>query len=471
MRTKFFLSLLTIIFLTGCAELKPSNDSYDGDFDQYPYAETNTDEQVFTGDKRKELGRQFLLAAAKEFKFVSDPDIISMVNHVGNKLALAAGSNPDYYHFFVIKKNQINAFAVPGGYIFIYDGLLKKMKSIDELAGVLAHEIAHVERDHYFKDSKKTTLADFATLAGIIVGISSGNPDASIAIASGANLSYKLKLSREHEKEADIYALRYLSKTGFSPSGLANFFKTLSYYEHLNSGDAMPPYLSTHPGVSHRQGILESLTRNNTNKAKIELPDRWQWDRIITILRAADKDSLQIKGSYSEDKKHYIKGLYAFRSFDLKTALAEYKEAIRLNPDNPIYHADIAMLYMQMQHYDPAKKAALKSLSISKENPSPFIVLGMAAKNVMDYKSAIKYFSKAASINKYDPFIRYHLAGSCYAQKLTIKGRYELGHFYRLSLSPKRAVMQFHMALKETKDEALVAKINTDIDRIMREGI
>ena len=473
MRIIYAINIIFIFLLliTGCAELEPSNDPYDDVYSQSPYGEANDNEQVFTGDPRKELGRQFLLAAAKEFKFVDDPDVISMVNHVGNKLVLAAGSDPDYYHFFVIKKNQINAFAVPGGYIFIYDGLLKKMESIDELAGVLAHEIAHVERDHYFKDSKKTTLADFATLAGIIAGISSGNPDASIAIASGANLSYKLKLSREHEKEADIYALRYLSKTGFSPSGLANFFKTLSYYEHLNSGDAMPPYLSTHPGVSHRQGILESLTRNNTNKAKIELPDRWQWDRIITILRAADKDSLQIKGSYSEDKKHYIKGLYAFRSFDLKTALAEYKEAIRLNPDNPIYHADIAMLYMQMQHYDPAKKAAMKSLSLSKENPSPFIVLGMAAKNAMDYKSAIKHFSEAASIDKYDPFIRYHLAGSCYAQKLATKGRYELGHFYRLNLSPKRAIMQFHMALKETKDADLAIKIKEEIDRLMREGI
>jgi len=113
----------------------------------------------------------------------------------------------------------------------------------------------------------------------------------------------------------------------------------------------------------------------------------------------------------------------------------------------------------------------MKSLSISKENPSPFVVLGMAAKNAMDYKSAIKYFSEAAGINKYDPFIRYHLAGSCYAQKLTTKGRYELGHFYRLNLSPKRALMQFHMALKETKDADLGAKIKKEIDRLMREGI
>lgn len=477
MKTIFFLSLL--ILLSGCAELNPPDepygdpysDPYDDVYGQSPYGEANNEEQVFTGDPRKELGRQFLLAAAKEFKFVTDPDVISLVNHIGNKLVSVAGSDPDYYHFFVVKKNQINAFAVPGGYIFIYDGLLKRMKSVDELAGVLAHEIAHVERDHYFKDSKKTTLADFATLAGIIAGISSGNPDASIAIASGANLSYKLKLSREHEKEADISALRYLSRTSFSPSGLANFFKTLSHYERLNSGDAMPPYLSTHPGISHRQGILESLTRNNIKKPNIKVPNRWHWDRISTILKATDKDGLQIKASYTEDKKHYMKGLYAFKSFDLKTALGEYKEAIRLNPDNHIYHADLAMLYMQMQHYDLAKEEALKSTNLFEESPSPFIVLGMAAKNTMDYKKAIKYFSKAASINKYDPFIRYHLAGSCYAQKMSTKGRYELGHFYRLNLSPRRALMQFHMALKETKDADFGAKIRKEIDRLMREGI
>ncbi|MDT8316851.1 MAG: M48 family metalloprotease [bacterium] len=465
------LSILTILLIAGCAELEPSNDPYDDVYSQAPYGETSDDKQVFTGDPRKELGRQFLLAAANEFKFVNDPDVVSLVNHVGRSLVLAANSNPDYYHFFIVRKNQLNAFAVPGGYIFIYDGLLKNMKSVDELAGVLAHEIAHVERDHYLKDSKKTTLADFATLAGIIAGISSGNPDASIAITSGANLSYKLKLSREHETEADVSALKYLSRTDYKPAGLASFFKTLSLYERLNSGDAMPPYLSTHPGITDRQGILESMTRNIPDKPAHETEGRWDWDRIINILRAADKDGALIKGSDENAKKHYLKGLYAFKSYDLKTALAEYKEAIRINPDNHIYHADLAMLYMQMQHYDYAKEEALISAGLSEENPAPFIVLGMAAKNAMDYKEAVKYFSKAADINQYDPFIRYHLAGSSYAQKMTTKGRYELGHFYRLSLSPERALMQFRMALKETNNPDLAIKIKEEIDRLMREGI
>ena len=471
MKTISYLTLLIILLMAGCAELEPPNDPYDDVYSQHHYGEENNAEQVFRGDPRKELGRQFLLAAANEFKFVNDPDVVSLVNHVGRSLVSAANSDPDYYHFFVVRKNQLNAFAVPGGYIFIYDGLLKNMKSVDELAGVLAHEIAHVERDHYLKDSKKTTLADFATLAGIVAGISSGNPDASIAIASGANLSYKLKLSREHEKEADISALKYLDRTDYKPSGLAGFFKTLSLYERLNSGDAMPPYLSTHPGITERQGILESLTRNISNKQGHKLEARWDWDRIITILRAADKDGPLLKTGDKEDKEHYLKGLYAYKSFDLKTALAEYKEAIEINPDNPIYHADLAMLYMQMQHYDQAREEALKSSALSEESPSAFIVMGMAAKNAMDYKEAIKHFSKAATIDRYDPFIRYHLAGSCYAQKMTTKGRYELGHFYRLSLSPQRALMQFRMALKETNDPDLTIKIKEEIDRLMREGI
>lgn len=467
-----YLRILAILLLlAGCAVLEPLDDPYDDVYGQSPYGENNADERVFSRDPRKEMGRQFLLAAASELKFVTDPDVVSLVNQVGRTLVSAAGRNPDYYHFFVVRKNQLNAFAVPGGYIFIYDGLLKNMKSVDELAGVLAHEIAHVERDHYLKDSKKTTLADFATLAGIIAGISSGNPDASIAMASGANLSYKLKLSREHETEADVSALKYLGKTDYKPAGLASFFKTLSLHERLNSGDALPPYLSTHPGITERQGIVESITRNISNKPGHKLEGRWDWDRIITILRAADKDGILIKTSDKDEKKHYLKGLYAFKSFDLKTALAEYKEAIRINPDNHIYHADLAMLYMQMQHYDYAKREALKSVSLYEENPSSFIVLGMAAKSTMDYNNAIKYFSKAASINKYDPFIRYHLAGSCYAKKMTTKGRYELGHFYRLSLSPERALMQFRMALKETDDPDLTKKIHNEIDRLMREGI
>ncbi len=213
-------------------------------------------------DPKKEMGRQFLMAVKKELNFSQEQEIVSLVNRVGRELVKAAGSDPDEYHFFLVKGDEINAFAVPGGYIFIYEGLLKNISNIEALAGVLAHEIAHVERDHLFKDSKKTGLVDLATVAAMILGSSSENAGSTMATAQAANISYKLKLSREHEEDADIFAIRYLKKSSYHPAGLVELFKALSHYGRLNSADMIPAYLSTHPGAPDRRSMVETMLRD-----------------------------------------------------------------------------------------------------------------------------------------------------------------------------------------------------------------
>lgn len=467
-----FIILIILLFISGCAHESISRDDA---FDR-SYNEISSPAEIVPQDPMKELGREFLMAAKKEFEFVSDPEIVSMVNSVGKEIAAAAGSDPDYYNFFVIRENKINAFAVPGGYIFVYDGLIKNLDSVEGLAGVLAHEIAHVERNHHFKDARKVALADIATIAGIILGGFAGGsqPEASIAIAEASNLSYKLKLSREHEEDADLFALRYLRKSHYHPSGLSDFFYKLSHEERLYSTDVVPAYLSTHPGVIERQVIVEALIRDLPLQNQTRRVDMWDWEKIRTAIKGVYQDGFDIKGSYKnipDDRKHFLKGIYALNGNHYKIAIEEIEKAIEINPYNSQYYADLSRVYMQAQKKEKAREIALKCISLTRSHAEPFVVLGIDAKEQSHHLSAEEYLTEALKLSPADPFVYYHLAGVYYGLDRPELSRYNLAEYYRLNIDPQNAIRQLMMALDEPHSDEFEKMVRKRIGRLKREGM
>src|SRR4030066_1646615 len=235
-KNKSYISIFMVFLLLGCTS--------------YPAARKEA-----SPPPSKEMGRAFVREALQHYQFVKDPDVVNLVNSVGRRIVSKVGANPDSYHFFVVRENQPNAFAIPGGYIFIFDGLLLQLRDEGELAGVLAHEIAHVERSHFFKDDKKIAALDIATIAAIL--LSGGNP-AALTLAGAANLDIRLQFSRDNEREADSYAMRYLERGGYSSEGLPNFFDSLIRYERFNP-QSVPAYASTHPGIEERRYRVASF--------------------------------------------------------------------------------------------------------------------------------------------------------------------------------------------------------------------
>lgn len=233
---KFISLMLVIVLLAGCAA-KPAV------------------KKVENKNPAKELGKEFVAEALQHYQFIKDPDVTGVVNRVGQQIIKGIGSNPSTYHFLVVHEDQPNAFAIPGGYIFVFDSLLLQLKDENELAGVLAHEIAHVERNHFFKDSNKTTALDIATIAAILLG---GGNIAAATIAGAANIDIRLQFSRENEAEADTYALRYLKQGNYPPKSLLNFFDSLLRYERFNP-QLVPAYLSTHPDLDSRRDTVANF--------------------------------------------------------------------------------------------------------------------------------------------------------------------------------------------------------------------
>ena len=206
------------------------------------------------GGGEAELGRKFLLEARAQIPLLDDPAVTSYVDGVGRKLLKAVGPQPYDYHFYVVQHPALNAFAVPGGYIFVFTGLLVAVANDDELAGVLAHEIGHVSGHHIVRQQTEGQVWNYAALLGAL--LSAVNPvlgAAGIAAAQTAQLKY----SREFEQEADYLGLRYATEAGYDPHALGSFFKELLSEQRVNPAGA-PAYMLSHPLTENRISNVET---------------------------------------------------------------------------------------------------------------------------------------------------------------------------------------------------------------------
>jgi predicted Zn-dependent protease len=160
-----------------------------------------------------------------------------------------------------VNNSAINAFATPGGYIYIHKGLLNAVENEAELAGVIAHEIGHANARHVASIIEKSQKLNIATLAAIIAGAflgGGGEATAAIAAFSLASAStLTLKYQREHEEEADRLGINYLVNAGYYPAAMVDFLKLIKQYEFLSK--TIPSYLRTHPGTDDRIFYLDSL--------------------------------------------------------------------------------------------------------------------------------------------------------------------------------------------------------------------
>jgi predicted Zn-dependent protease len=211
-------------------------------------------EAVGTSDEG-ELGRRFFLEARAELPLIEDPAVAAYVDGIGRRLVRTLGAQAFDYHFYVVQHPALNAFAVPGGYIFVFSGLLARAGTDDELAGVLAHEIGHVAGHHIVRQQTQGQAWSYAALLGAL--LSAVNPVLGAGAIAAAQTA-QLRFSREFEQEADYFGLRYASEAGFDPHALGAFFKQLLAEQRLNPS-GVPPYMLTHPLTENRVANVETM--------------------------------------------------------------------------------------------------------------------------------------------------------------------------------------------------------------------
>jgi len=212
-------------------------------------------------EKEIGLGKQLAQEVERQAKIVEDPVIAEYVNRVGQNLV----RNSDAKVPFTIKvldSEEVNAFALPGGFFFVNSGLILKADNEAELAGVMAHEIAHVAARHGTRQATRGTIINYASIPLIFMGGWTG-----YAIRQGAGLAIPLgflTFSRGFEKEADYLGLQYMYKSGYDPTAFVDFFEKIQSMEKKKPG-SISKVFSTHPmtddRISSAQGEIGKILK------------------------------------------------------------------------------------------------------------------------------------------------------------------------------------------------------------------
>jgi beta-barrel assembly-enhancing protease len=214
---------------------------------------------VVSSLEEQRLGRQFMRNARRQMDFSTDPEVTDYVRRLGAELVTAIDLSPEEFTFSVVNDPNLNAFAVPGGFISLHSGLIAETESESELASVVAHEIAHVTQRHLprmiARAKERSLPAAAAMVAAILVGGQMGS--AALVGANAALAADQLRYSRDFEKEADSVGIRILAQSRFDPTAMPSFFQKLQRNSMLQSID-VPEYLRTHPLSVNRIADSES---------------------------------------------------------------------------------------------------------------------------------------------------------------------------------------------------------------------
>lgn len=213
------------------------------------------------GSQQREIaiGRQLAMEVEQSAKMVEDPLITEYVNRVGQNLVLHSDAKIPFT-IKVIDSDEVNAFALPGGFFFINKGLILAADNEAELAGVMAHEIAHVAARHAMENQGKLTAINYGLIATIIFGGGIASTVAQNAGGFGQLLSF-LKFSRSAEMEADMLGVQYLYAAGYDPTAMATMFEKLNEKNQKKPG-TLAKIFSTHPqSLDRRDSSLALVAR------------------------------------------------------------------------------------------------------------------------------------------------------------------------------------------------------------------
>jgi predicted Zn-dependent protease len=254
---------------------------------------------TLSDQQERTIGNRIMREVRVDPAYLDDPEVSEYISTLGARLlAVAEGPRRDL-DFFVVKDEQINAFALVGGHIGINSALLVLTQNESELASVLAHEIAHILQRHQARMMHGQTRAQLSSLAALALAIlaSRGSSsqsgqitEAAIASAGALSIQNQIDYTREHEREADRVGFTLLERAGFDPRGMQTFFERLLRSNRLNEMKGAPAYLRTHPLTTERIAEIQDRLDRSTPRM---VADSFEYRLARARLRAANGSSTE----------------------------------------------------------------------------------------------------------------------------------------------------------------------------------
>ncbi len=230
------------------------------------------------------MGQQSDPAVIAQFGLYDAPKLQNFIQQKGQAMAAISHRSNLEYHFRIVDSPVVNAFAVPGGYVYFTRGIMAYFNNEAQFAGVLGHEIGHIAARHSVQQQTKSTLAQVGLLAGMVLApnVASQLGDAA---SQGLGLLF-LKFGRDDERQADKLGVEYSSKIGYDAEEMADFFLTLSRQSKQSGAEEIPDFLSTHPNPEDRYEAVNKLAFDWKKKLKLTHAkvDRAEYLRLIDGL-------------------------------------------------------------------------------------------------------------------------------------------------------------------------------------------
>ncbi|MFH2091063.1 MAG: M48 family metalloprotease [Pseudomonadota bacterium] len=435
--------------------------------------------------EEKKLAEEYVDMIKHSSMIMEDPIVNHMVRQIGQHLLSFVEDQPFDYTFYVINDDVFNAFAAPGAHLFFYRGLITALDSVDELAGIMSHEISHAVSRHVSESIDRSKYVSIGTLAGVlasaIIGSQSGG-DAGVTLIKGSmalGQTSMLSFTRENETEADEKAILFLKKSCFSPEGLMTGLLKIRNAD-FKGIEQIPEYVKTHPGtgdrIAHTEAILSGYV---PEKTKIACPEDFRFDmvkyRLLGLYADLDPtfDKLMTleKQNPSNAALHYGLGLLYERKFMADKALVHFKKALSIHVFDPMILLEMGRLYLA----SGSPEKALQLLQGIESDPvmgimarfhqaSAYLELNelTKARNGFDF-----VINKAPSVY---PQAYLKLANIYSIEKNQGLSAYNLGLYYSEIGRDKTAIIHLNRALDTLSDDSVIKKTKTLLDRLKKEA-
>ena len=389
---------------------------------------------------KKEL---MIFSDSQEINFGSeaDPDIVwqfggayddnqlnAYVNSVGQKVAASSDRTNIPYHFAIVDSSDINAFALPGGYVYITRGLLVKLENEAQLAAVLGHEIGHVNARHSMKSmQQKLGFSMIMSILDQAAGGSEKYQEWRGLIKTGSSVAFSavsLGYGRDNELQADALGTQFADKAGYDPQGMIQLLEILKSLSEREPS-SVEEFFMSHPRTSIRiKEVNTNITKLTPQQPKgvfSESEYKSKVSDLANIQKAYEHydkgEELRLKGQYSQAlseynqalkiknmvKPHHGIGLVYYAQNNYAQAINEYKTAIRIDSGYIPPFNDLGLVYMKQNQYNDAESAFKKAVSSYENFDDAWSNLGEVFYYKKQYPDAIKALDMATSLNPKHP--------------------------------------------------------------------
>ncbi len=408
-------------------------------------------------EEEEELGREFVADVKRVFPLVEDEFATDYLNRLGDYLAGAVETRPFPFSFYLIPKNDLNAFAGPGGHIFFFTGLIESMDTVDELAAVASHEMAHITARHLSRRIEQAKKISMATLAGMLIGALVGG-EASQALILGsaaAGAQAQLAFSRTDERQADQLGFRYMRSSGFDPAAMIEVLKNMQSAQ-IYGTDKIPAYLRTHPTGPERMANMDSLLASGSPAAGTETEERLRSEFPVfrTLLAAQYGDPGATRRRFESELEenpdsplaHFGLGLLDKETSEYDAAVTHLERALELGPDLPPVGSHLAEAYQFTGRYRDAVPVLEAVLDSDPDNREALFLLATSYQNLDAYARAARIYEKLLSMERVREEVSYNL-GLCYGRMDRLPlAHYHFGMFFKKTGKPAKARFHFDKA-------------------------